>query len=120
MTPQEARAWLKEFLPSRDALLWAFCFYGGVAGIIASQFPEYVPDAWIPHLIKWGVASGLIGAKMGWSWAGTPARIAGPGTPPGAAPTKPDAQQLENARTIAAAAGQPPPPPDAAPKGDAR
>jgi len=127
MKPEELRQWagllremLKEFLPNRDALLWAFCFYGGVAGIIAAQFPEYVPDAWIPHMVKWGVASGLVGAKMGWSWAGTPKRVAGPGTMPGSPPKQTDPQQLENARTIAAAAGQPPPPPDDDTKGTPR
>ena len=116
MTPSEAKAWLKEFLPNRDSLWWAAFFWFGVLGLLASQFPDRVKDLGLERFLPWmkdaGGISALIGAKMGWSWAGTPARVTGPGTMPGAAPS-PSAinpQQVTNARTIATAAGQPPVP----------
>lgn len=117
MTPIEAKAWLKEFLPNRDSMLWSLCFWLGLIGLIGSQFPERVTDlglgAWLPWMKDAGGISALIGAKMGWSWAGTPARPAGPGTLPGTPPPIIDPQAVVNARVVAAAAGQPPTVPDA-------
>jgi len=130
MTPDEFRAWrlelrdtLKDVLPNRDALLWVLVRYGGAASVTAAQFPWLLEwlhiTSWAGPLEKIGALAAFVGASMGWSWGAAPTRIAGPGTPQGAPPTKTvTPQELENARTIAAAAGQPPAPPDAAPKGD--
>jgi hypothetical protein len=108
MTPLEAKAWLKEFLPNRDSILWSLCFWLGLVGLIGSQFPDRVKDLGFEWALPWmkdaGGVSALIGAKMGWSWAGTPARVAGPGTLPGTPPAVIEPQQVVNAtRTVAVA-----------------
>lgn len=81
MTPVEAKEWLKEFLPKRDSRFWSLSFYGGVLTLIATEFPEFIPDEHEKMFMRIAVFLTVMGGKMGWSWAGTPTSPEGPQAP---------------------------------------
>ena len=78
MTPTEAKAWLQEFLPSRDSRWWSASFYGGLLTMVVTEFPDFVPDQYEKSLTRLGVFLTVLGSKMGWSWAGKPESTQGP------------------------------------------
>lgn len=82
MTPQDARDWIKAFLPARDSRWWSAAFWVGLLTFIATEFANELPDEYEHWLLRAAYIIGILGSKMGWSWAGTPKSTHGP-RPPG-------------------------------------
>lgn len=66
MTPQDAKAWLIEFLPPRDSRIWALGFWASLLTTIATEFADLVPDSWERPLMRTAILLGFLSGKMGW------------------------------------------------------
>ena len=80
MKPDELREWahairvsLQEFLPNRDSKLWSYSLTAcATLMVLAATDPTLFPDGWADKIQHWGGVVGMVAAKMGWSWAGSP------------------------------------------------
>lgn len=80
MTPTEFKEWahaireaLQEFLPNRDSWIWTNLLTGCAALMaLAAVEPKVFPPGWADQIMHWGGVAGMVAAKMGWSWAGSP------------------------------------------------
>jgi hypothetical protein len=78
MTPQEAKEWLREFLPARDSRWWSAAFWVGLLTFIATEFAAELPDEYEHWMLRGAYLIGVFGGKMGWSWSGKPDSTLGP------------------------------------------